>query len=123
MRQKYLSVITAFLILGTAGIFAESTVKKHACSVPSNYSQSELLIFEGKFESFQEVSSPHVLDQDRREMMRFECEDMPVLFYITPDAAFIRSFSPGQRLKIYGYQIGQWDAGYAMIVVQTVEEF
>jgi len=121
MKSDILGV-TIFLIFTLFSLSAENILKKHNCKVPSSFPQTKLLIFNGNFESFQEVPSPHVLDENRREMMRFECEDMPVLFYISPDADFVRSFSPGQRLKIYGYQIGHWEAGYAMIVVQTVEE-
>jgi hypothetical protein len=87
-----------------------------------SFQKSNMLIFVGNFESFDESPSPRILDSLREKMIRFECEDIPVNFYIPRDGkSFLKTLSRGDRLKIYGYHLAFLGAK-PIVVVYAIEQ-
>src|SRR5574341_912064 len=104
MWMKCLFIIVLTLWFDDALWADHKVLRRHDCTSTPFVQKSNTLIFVGRFESFEESPSPRILDSSREEMIRFECEDVPVNFYVPKDAKhFLNTLSEEDKLKIYGY--------------------
>jgi hypothetical protein len=118
----FASLLLASLLLHSqTGLATQEVIRRHDCNPAAFIQKSNTLIFVGNFESFDESPSPRILDSLRERMIQFECEDIPVSFYVPKDAKlFLSTLSKGDRLKIYGYHLAS--LGAKSIVVATAIE-
>lgn len=112
--------ILAVLIFFSVALFAFAE-SRHDCGHEPFVMKSDTLIYTGHFTSYEESPSPHILDESRRKLIRFDCEDIPAYFYIEPEAkVFLSSLKPGQKIKIYGLR-GPMVGAFYVINVDSVE--
>lgn len=108
------------------GVFPLCAGEGHPCWRSGGGNQTvkaDTLNYEGRFESFEESGSPHVLDQAQKEMMLLECENIPVHFYISQDAkTFLLTLKVGDRVHIQGRPIGVLEGSSSMVAVDVIEK-
>lgn len=117
MGQWVIIYFTFFQSLIFAG---HTSLHQYQCPPPSSLSKSSVLIFKGKFKSFETSTSPHILDEFQEEMIQFKCEDLPLLFYVPQNAkTFLSNLSPGDKLKIQG-RMGPLQGTDSVVMVDEV---